>query len=724
MYVSIAQLVGKPGFPASYNGTKKVLESRGCTRRLKAKGKGVEYLVGLDLIKDIDSRPPTPTKNYYSVEILFEKLQGKPGIPQTISGLRRRIKNEEWESRKREGKGGGFEYLAPKDLFIEKPKLSLVPALDLTAPAPIDIKVGAERKAYRLEIVKQCSQWCDENGIKIGHREGDSYWSGIEQFCTAYNSQNSDQLCINTVARWWQIAMQRQSPEDLSGKQGQHLKGKTLIDSQPKVLEVVLARILDRPSHTLWQLQQKFAGNPDIKVPSYQSIVRWRDRWFLQNRPGYVYLKKGKTVYESTIAPALGTHDRDMDYANQKWEMDGTKVNVITKDGKRYTIMVFIDCFSRRVVTQIVDSSSGHAAAIGLHKAMMKMGKPEIISTDNGSEFKNTQIEEALLSIGVILHFCNPGKPKEKPLVERVHGTIATQLFELLPGSIGHDVAERKRLEETTLKEGERLTREELEQQLTAWESYYNSHLHRTIKMSPLEKWATSKQEITKFSQTDSDALLERMTRKTEKRVVQNKGIEARNQWWYDIPGDVALLVGRRVRISINPEETEMRVWLGEDFIGVARPHKSYSTEQQHIAKVNAKKKVNDAKNESIQVVKQAKKDVELLTYVDVTPIDNVTPIGKNKKVEPEVLAKSHGAIEKMKADDLAHQEQQVKRAKQRAAEGEKLYDKMMRIHLLVEANTATEDDLIWYNHNIENNPIGRSTLENVLDSLDIERSA
>ncbi len=722
MYASISDLAGKPGFPQSYNATKKFLEARGCTRRLKSKGKGVEYLVGLDLIKDINTRP-TPTQNYYSVEILFEKLQGKPGIPQTISGLRRRIKTENWESRKREGKGGGLEYLAPKDLFIDRPKLSLVP--NLPPPLPIDIKVGAERKAYKLEIVKQCSKWCDENGIKIGHREGDTYWHGIKQFCESYNSHHPDKLVPHTVARWWQTAILQQAPDELAGKQGQHLKGRNLVDSQPEVYKICLAMVLDRPSHIIWQLKEQFGNNPDIKVPSYQSVTRWRDRWILNNRPGYVYMKHGKTIYESTIAPALGTHDRDMDYANQKWEMDGTKVNVICDDGKRYTIMVFIDCFSRRVVTQIVDSSSANAAALGLHKAMMKMGKPEMISTDNGSEFKNTQIEAALLSIGVILHFCNPGKPKEKPLVERVHGTIATQLFELLPGSIGHDVAERKRLEETTLKDGERLSREELEKHLAGWESYYNSHLHSTVKMSPLEKFATSTKEVTNFSKSDSDALMERMTRKTTDRKVQNKGIQALNQFWYDMDGEVLRLIGRKVDISINPDQTEMRVWLDGKFVTIARPHKSYSTEQQHIAKVNAKKRVNDSKNQNIKDIKKVKEEVEILTYVDVAAkIDNVIPLTKTRKVEVEVLQESHSAIAKIKADELVAQERQEKRDREQAILREDtIYNKMMRIHLAVEANTATEDDLIWYNHNVTTT-LGRSTLENVLDSLDELRSA
>jgi transposase InsO family protein len=688
MFATIPQLQGLHGIPSSYAAAKKYLEDRGCNRRARVKGKGVEYLVA---VPDLPTRP-TPTRDYYSIDTLFAKLQGKQGIPKTVSGLRRKIIKEGWASRKREGKGGGYEYLAPCDLF-ETRKLELVPDLEVPQHVPT-----TDRKAYRLRIIESCSQWCDENGIKIGHREGGRYWSAIGRFCTAYNKQYKAKLHPHTVSRWWKLGKHQMRSDDLAGKQGQHLKGRTLIDSQPDVYKVCLAMVLDRPSHTLQQLEWQFGNNPHITVPSYQSIVRWRDRWISQNRPGYVYAKEGKTAFGSKIKPAIGIHDRDMDYPNQKWEMDGTKINALTKGGKRYTIMVFIDCFSRRVVTQIVETSSGHSAAIGLHRAMMKLGRPEIISTDNGSEFNNAQIKAALAAIGVTMHFCNPGQPQEKPLVERVHGTIATQLFERLPGSIGHNVAERKRLEETSLNsDQEWLSLEELEQHLAAWEAYYNSHRHSTIGMSPNQKSATSTKPISKFSQADSDALMERMTRKTESRKVQKKGIKCQNQWWYDLNGAVSSLIDLSVQISLNPEKTEMRVWHDGELKAIARPDKSYTVSQRHLAKANANKAVNTSKTRTFKNIKKAKAEVEMLDYIDVMPIDNVIPISTNRSIEPEILAESYHAISVVEADAVQIAEYEQQRATLAAAQQEPHEDRYDRI--IATGDRANDIDRAWAAH-------------------------
>jgi hypothetical protein len=38
--------------------------------------------------------------------------------------------------------------------------------------------------------------------------------------------------------------------------------------------------------------------------------------------------------------------------------------------------------------------------------------------------------------------------PEEKPLFDHIHGTMATQLFEIIPGAIGLGVANRRRVVE------------------------------------------------------------------------------------------------------------------------------------------------------------------------------------------------------------------------------------------------------------------------------------
>jgi Integrase core domain/Mu DNA-binding domain len=692
MYASISDLAGKPGFPASYNATKKYLESRGCTRRLKPKGKGVEYLVGLDLIKDIDSRP-TPTKNYYSVEILFEKLAGKPGIPQTISGLRRRIKAEEWESRKREGKGGGLEYLAPKDLFVEKPKLSLVP--DIQLPAPIDITVGAIRKSYRLQIVTNCDQWCTDNNIEIGRREGESYWTGVDKFCIQYNQENPDKkLHTNTVARWWQMAIQQGLPANLAGKHGQHLIGKTLIDKQPEVAEMVIAMILDRPSHTMTQLKWQFSHRADIKIPSYQTVVRYRDNWKVNNAAAYCEMYDGISVYNSTMRPANGTHDTEMDYANQKWEMDGTKVDLICADGKRYTIMVLIDCFSRKFVYQIVLRANAETAyGVTLYKGLMELGMPEIISTDNGTEYKNEQGIDATRNLKIQMKFCNPRCPWEKPFVERVHGTIGTKLLETLPGAVGNSVAAKKRLEETRLKDGDRITLEQLDTHLKAFQTAYHSEKHEGIGMSPNAKWATSKKPITRFDPIkDAEALQLLLSKKTKIRTIQGKGIKWQKEWYYDFEGDWSTKIKSNVSVQATDDGC-LRVYTldKKELLFIARPDSSYDFKERMQAVANAKAKSGIDRSKGKKAYSKARKNTKIITYPEMYSVDNVVAFESREKVDEEILETSHSARVMIDADKLARQEHQAKRDRERAATQEDKYDKYLRLLALGDKATPEE---------------------------------
>jgi transposase InsO family protein len=719
MYASIPQLQGLNGIPRSYAAAKKHLEARGYNQRAKTKGKGVEYLVA---VPDLTAQP-TPTKNYYSVDTLFAKLQGKPGIPQTVSGLRRKIVKENWASRKREGKGGGYEYLAPCDLF-EIGKLELVPDLEVPQHVPT-----TDRKAYRLRIIESCSQWCDENGIKIGHREGGRYWSAIGRFCTAYNKQYAAKLHPHTVSRWWKLGKHQLRADDLAGKQGQHLIGRTLIDSQPKVQEVVLANMLHRASHTLFQLQQKFANNPEITIPSYQSIARWRKKYQTENVNGYTLASMGKSKHRSKFRPALLRHNRDMDYANQKWEMDGTKVNVMTTDGKRYNITVLIDSFSRRVVTSISETVSGHSSAIAIAKAISIMGLPEIISTDNGKEFKNNQIQDAVAAVGSTLHFCNPGQPHEKPLVERVHGTMATQLFEMLDGAIGCNVAKRKELEDSGRgSKDASLTLESLERELAGWESYYNSHKHGTLGMSPLEKWATSDTEahpIRKFNTSETDALLERMTRKTETRIVQNDGIRARNRYWADIAGEVSRYETKTVNISINLDQTQMRVWYNGELVAIAVPTDTWTEHEGFVAKRNADAKVNADAKGTVTQLKKAKKSSPPIAYSEIAAPGTVVAFEKVEIIAPEVLQPSVRALKLVEEIDQAEIDRLEERKKTLAAVSEPHAARLDRIIDLMDAGQdLNEDDRIYLEKQMNNGRFEEHMEMKNMGDLVIERFA
>lgn len=72
---------------------------------------------------------------------------------------------------------------------------------------------------------------------------------------------------------------------------------------------------------------------------------------------------------------------------------------------------------------------------------------PEILRTDNGSDFTSYEFRRAMTSPGIQHDICDPFSPEQKGTVERHIGTLQRGFMPLLPGFIGHSVADRKKIE-------------------------------------------------------------------------------------------------------------------------------------------------------------------------------------------------------------------------------------------------------------------------------------
>jgi len=133
---------------------------------------------------------------------------------------------------------------------------------------------------------------------------------------------------------------------------------------------------------------------------------------------------------------------------NDLWEMDGTKADLLLADGRRWMLTVVIDVGSRRMMLRLSPTARA-AVVMGLtRRALVEWGKPRRLKTDNGSDYTAEQYELGLTQLDPDMHvLCDPFQPQQKPHVERGIGTLLHDLFELLPGFIGHNVAERKDIE-------------------------------------------------------------------------------------------------------------------------------------------------------------------------------------------------------------------------------------------------------------------------------------
>lgn len=108
--------------------------------------------------------------------------------------------------------------------------------------------------------------------------------------------------------------------------------------------------------------------------------------------------------------------------ANQVWALDTTYIPMA--QGFVYLTAV-IDVASRRVLSHKVAISleACHAAQI-VKEAISRYGKPEIINTDQGSQFTATEFTDVVLGNGVKLSMDGRGAWRDNVFVERLWRTV------------------------------------------------------------------------------------------------------------------------------------------------------------------------------------------------------------------------------------------------------------------------------------------------------------
>ena len=154
-------------------------------------------------------------------------------------------------------------------------------------------------------------------------------------------------------------------------------------------------------------------------------------------------------------------------YPNELWEIDATTLDIMVKvpviDGeanffrkvesqeyilKRFSLIGVVDRYSKARVYTLSRSDTSYSDVRLLEKAINKLGKPEIIKGDNGKNYVSKHFQEVLEELGITYIASNPYAGYEKGFVERGFRTLQhNYLFENLPGFIGHNTEDRKKIE-------------------------------------------------------------------------------------------------------------------------------------------------------------------------------------------------------------------------------------------------------------------------------------
>lgn len=189
---------------------------------------------------------------------------------------------------------------------------------------------------------------------------------------------------------------------------------------------------------------------------SRSTFLRHASRIASEDYEVRAYLRGGLDVVATNIAMS-----RDYLKINEEWQVDATNFDFMCLDEngeqKRYTAVGFVDTASGRMVYDLCDSPNGYANVRLLKRALKKMGRPGYIKGDNGKDYVGEHFQGVLKRLGIVYVRSPKYEGRAKGKIERAHG-VMQNLFEGLPGFLGHNAGQRIQREDQALEKSKRLS--------------------------------------------------------------------------------------------------------------------------------------------------------------------------------------------------------------------------------------------------------------------------
>src|SRR5271157_521059 len=255
-------------------------------------------------------------------------------------------------------------------------------------------------------------------------------------------------------------------------------------------------------------------------------------------------------------------HRREAEHPNQIWQADHTQLDLWAKrdDGQaaRPWLTIIIDDHSRAIAgfAFSFDSPSAQQTSLALRQAIWRkadvhwivFGIPEVLYTDNGSDFGSTHLEQVAADIKLRHIFSTPGDPRGRGRVERFFETVNQMFLCTLPGYIDRGAVRDR--PELTLTELDRRFREFLRE--------YHARPHGETRVPPQQRWQHGgflPRMAESLEQLDLLLLTVAKTRK-----IQADGVRFQGRRYID--PTLAAYVGETVLLRYDPRDiAEVRLF-------------------------------------------------------------------------------------------------------------------------------------------------------------------
>jgi putative transposase len=405
------------------------------------------------------------------------------------------------------------------------------------------------------------------------------------------------------------------------------------------VVQLIEGIALRKPRLTIASIHRKIAGiatSQKWSPPSYGTvygIIRNLD-------PAMVTLAQdGHAAFRDQFE-LIYRHRADR--PNAIWQADHTQLDILILDSNGATVRpwltTLIDDYSRVVAgyTVFLGAPSALQTSLALRQAIWRKtdpawpvcGIPDMLYVDHGSDFTSTHLEQVAAALHFQLVYSAVGRPQGRGKVERLFGTLNT---ELLPELSGY-------LSEGKPSSPPGLSLPELDVAIGAFLiGTYNERKHGEIGGSPKKVWIGDGW-LPRMPETleDLDLLLVMVAKS---RVVRRDGIHFQGLRYID--PTLAAYVGEAVTIRYDPRDiAEIRVFHRNRFLCRA-------VSPEHAGQTVTLKDIQTARTRRRQSLRAGIKErtARVTDYLPAS-VRGVSPPEKDKPAKPQTSKKLHTYFE------------------------------------------------------------------------------
>lgn len=530
-----------------------------------------------------------------------------PGLPTDKASIWRIAERENWARyhalvKAEKGRGGTITRyhidLLPLDVRVLYLKRFICADQDdLRVSGAVDANLTErawKERSARIIVVRLADKFKRLNRMTV--------MASDHMFVMAFNAGDVDGLpdwvretlgaiSVRSLHRW-RSAVRDNDGLTLAHDRAEARKGTGLLDTanDGKVRTHILAWIADNPAFSAKTIRTlvEFEFGPEL-VDRYGELkplpeVRFFRHYIAQLREAekvVILAHSNPDAYRSRMKLRGTGAYRYVTRPNQMWMIDASPVDALCVDG-RWTMYACVDVATRRYIIIFSKTPRAEAVALLVRMAILEWGVPEVIKTDNGSDFVAVATQRLFDGLDIATDTSKAYSPAEKGIVERAIKTFQHDVAPQLPGYIGHNVAERKAIESKKsfaqrLGADERelfevsMTIDQLRAYTADWLTYiYNEREHGGLKgLSPNAAAARSTEPVRRVDERALDLLLMPVAGNNGLRKMGPRGIQIDNRFYLSS----SILVGTEVFCRHHPDDMG-RLYVysadGREFLDVA----------------------------------------------------------------------------------------------------------------------------------------------------------